>query len=222
MARRRKTAERERAAPKSPKDWGAKCDVCPLRGSTPVYGDGPASPKIAVVGDAPGKFDIDAGVPFTGRAGEFIEDRLALHKATRRDVLLEFAVACFPPGGDMKGFLQRAKKDFRESAKGQAVKVDSDGIRIAAPTFQSPIDCCRPRLMYSLGVPRCAQCLKWDLPGPGISPLIACSCVGSGRWVKPKFPRVKGALVAGNAALEGLTGEDGVKAKMNYRLGKLK
>ncbi len=213
LKRKRPSVERVRPEPVSPEHWGAKCGVCPLRGSRPVFGEGPDGAALAVVGEAPGLQEVDAGLPFVGRSGEYVEERLALHKLTRRDVLLENACLCFPPGGDMRAFLQRAKKDFKADLSERGIKGK------AAPEFQSPIDCCRPRLMFALGVSRCGACLKWDLPGPGISDDIACRCK-TPRWVKSKFAPVKAVLATGNAALAALTGEDGIKAKMNYVFGK--
>lgn len=68
--------DRQRPAPKSPRDWGAKCDLCPLRHADPITGDGPEDPVFAVVGEAPGQNEVQAGIPFIGRSGEWLEDRL--------------------------------------------------------------------------------------------------------------------------------------------------
>lgn len=44
---------------------GAKCDVCPLRDSGPcVFGDGPKDAKIALVGEGPGRAEVEVGKPF--------------------------------------------------------------------------------------------------------------------------------------------------------------
>lgn len=224
----KKRPGRQRPAPKNPRDWGAKCDLCPLRHSEPVTGDGPDDALFAVVGEAPGQNEVQAGIPFIGRSGEWLEARLtevgkeALGSPlSRREVLLENAIACFPPGGDMKAFMQRAKKAHRELEDAKPAK--------EREPFHSPIDCCRPRLFYALGIPRCASCGKWDLkdatavianglgkaPPPELPGGLSCTCEKP-RWTKSKFFRVRGVLAAGNAALEALRGSSGIMDKQMY------
>lgn len=201
---RKSKATRQRVVASSPKDWGADCDSCPLRGSYPVLGDGAETASIAIVGEAPASGDLDAGVPFSGRQGQYIEDKLADHGLGRRDVLLELAVACFPPGGDLKSYTAQAKKAWKGEVKEQG--------EAFAGGWKSPLDCCRPRLFYSLGIARCASCLRWDVDAEDS---ITCRCARP-KWVKSAFPRIKAVLAAGNAALESLRGEGGIKAKQNY------
>jgi len=224
-----KPADRDRQAPNSPTLYGALCGVCPLRDSKPVFGDGPKAPLLAVVGEAPGHHELQAGVPFVGRSGVILESMLQAvgtrvlgHALKRTDVLLTNACLCFPPGGDMRAFLQRTKKAHREQ---EETKPSAERQR-----FQSPIECCRPRLMFELGVPRCASCGKWDavdvsaLVANGLDvtgtppelPLgISCQCIKP-RWTKPPFGRVKAVLATGNAALMGLRGSDGIMEKQMY------
>ena len=199
--------DRQRPAPKHPSHQGALCEQCPLRFSQPVADDGPAAPLLAVVGEAPGREELDTGLPLVGKAGTFLADMLTDKGLARRDVLLANAVSCFPPGGDMKAFMQRAKKEHKAEHGGKV-------------PFYSPIDCCRPRLMFNLGVPRCALCLKWDIiAGPYEDPrsleAIRCAC-SKPKWVRPVYGRVKAVLAAGNAALESLRGSDGIKKKQMY------
>lgn len=200
---RKSKAERSRSAPTDPRHWGAKCDLCPLRGSTTVFGEGPEAPQLAIIGANPGHAELDTGIPFVGRPGQFLEEKLALHGLTRRQVFLDHALACFPPGGDLKLYLQRSKKEFKADQK--------TGVHAKDAVFHSPIDCCRPRLLYALGVPRCGTCLRWDLEGDDVK----CMCK-TPKWVKSKFPRIPVVVPTENAALEALTGDDGIKSKMNY------
>lgn len=225
----KKKVDRQRTPPHDPRHWGALCDLCPLKDSMPVHGDGPERPALAIVGEAPGQNEVAVGVPFVGKSGEFVEERLktvglsaAGHAVSRREVLLENSIACFPPGGDMKAFLQRAKKAFKEVEDAKPAKERAK--------FMSAIDCCRPRLMFALGVPRCSICLKWDLadgsaalanglpkgsPAPELPAGITCTCQKP-RWVKPPFGRPKAVLAAGNAALESLRGSGGIMDKQLY------
>jgi uracil-DNA glycosylase len=184
-----------------PRVLGADCDHCPLKGlSKPVWGDGDVRRTLAIVGEAPGREEVEAGVPFIGKSGQFVEHVLSLHHVNRREVWLDNAVLCFPPGGDMRAFVQRAR---REAEKG---------------SFKSPIDCCRPRLFRLLGIPRCGVCGLWGKVPDGP---LRCTCPSERRkWTSLKgaqTPRV--VLALGNSALEALTGHGGIKAKQLYILG---
>lgn len=202
---RKLKADRQREAPKDPRMWGAKCDSCPLKGRTPVWGDGPEQPTLAIVGDSPGREDETAGIPFLGRPGQYVEGLLGKLGLNRKEVLLDNAVLCMPDGGDMKTFLSVAKKAFKAEQQ--------EGKREKAAKFESPIDCCRPRLMFSLGVPRCSTCGGWDLRPEHPK---RCNC-HKPRWVKVKDRAPAQAVVAaGNAALESLEGHGGVMAKQAY------
>ena len=200
---KKKTADRQRVVPKSPKVWGANCDICPLNGlSKPVWGDGPNSAELAVVGDSPGRHDEEPGIPFMGKGGEYLELVLAKNELKRDEVLLDNAIACCPPGGDYKTFMQVAKKDWKAKQPKNSKEKMPD-----------PIDCCRPRLMMSLGVPRCAKCGGWKVLSTHPH---RCRCE------KPQWSTVKGreqvkaVVAAGNAALTSLTGHDGIMAKQLY------
>ena len=223
-----KQADRMRPAPASAALYGALCSQCPLRDSQPVFGDGPKAPLLAIIGEVPGHTEVTSGTHFIGKAGELVENMLKVvgtrtlgHALKRSDVLLTAAVACFPPGGDMRAFLQRTKKAHREQEEDKPTKERA--------RFMSPIECCRPRLMFELGVPRCATCAKWDavdvsaLVAAGLDsgtppelPMdISCTC-SRPRWTKPPFGPVKAVLAAGNAALMGLRGSDGIMEKQMY------
>lgn len=206
---RKRTADRQRVAPDSPTLWGAECASCPLKGRKPVWGDGPEAPVLAIVGEAPGRDEEAAGVPLVGKSGQYVEGLLSKLGISRKDVLLDNAVMCMPDGGDMKAFLAVEKKAFKaaEKEKKQADKAYKE------KAFKSPIDCCRPRLMMSLGIPRCAGCGGWDLAPEHPK---RCTCH------KPKWVRVKGrppvtaVVTAGNAALESLEGHGGIMSKQLY------
>lgn len=197
--------ERQRTSPRDPRHWGALCDLCPLRGAFPVFGDGPTNPRIAVVGEAPGSNEVELGVPFIGISGQYVEDVLKGFSLTRKDVLLTNAIACFPPGGDLKAFLQRTKKEH-------------DAIENLKPAkerkaFSSPITCCRPRLMFELGVRRCSSCSKWEL---ALGDDTACRCE-SPKWVKlGEYGRPAAVVPAGNAALESLLDRSGIQEVQMY------
>lgn len=77
------------------------CKKCDLQYSrkNPVCGFGNSSPKIMIVGEAPGSREDEAGKPFVGRSGKILT--LALDKAGVRthEVYLTNSVRCRPKVG---------------------------------------------------------------------------------------------------------------------------
>lgn len=199
---RRSVYDRQRAKPPSPIAAGALCTKCPLQGvSEPIYGDGPPQPTLAIVAEAPTREENNTGVPFIGRTGEYIEALLGRHGLSRHDVLLDYSIACFPPGGDLKAFIAVAKKAWKAEGR----------------EFTSPIDCCLPRLMRSLGVPQCKKCQGWKLSITTHPSKCVCP--------KPMFvalkdrPPVKAVLALGNGPLTALDGHGGIMKKQMYVFG---
>lgn len=74
------------------------CVGCPYRASSPAIGPrGDPASRIVLVGEAPGKKEIDEGQPFVGPAGEVLWEAIAeagLHEA---EVFVVNALACRPP-----------------------------------------------------------------------------------------------------------------------------
>lgn len=172
---------------------GAKCSICPLRDQVPVLGEGPLEAAVAVIGEAPGRDETKVGRPFIGRSGESLDAYLMQCDMPRSTVFVSNAVACFPPGGDMKTFLTMARRDHKEKF----------GTGKKAPVFNSPIDCCRPRLFNELRVSFCKKCGKF-LQGPQD---LQCVCRDP-LVVKRPTPTV--LVPMGNAAMESLLGFEGI------------
>lgn len=61
-----------------------------------VAGQGPLHPKLMLVGEAPGKTEIDNHIPFSGQAGKELMQTLALAGLTREDVYITSAVRSRP------------------------------------------------------------------------------------------------------------------------------
>lgn len=76
------------------------CQRCPLgRGRLKaVPGDGPAHPKVMLIGEAPGHHENQQGRPFVGPAGQFLSELLAAARLRREDVFITNIVKCRPPG----------------------------------------------------------------------------------------------------------------------------
>jgi uracil-DNA glycosylase len=73
-----------------------KCKLCDSRTNT-VPGEGPATAKLVVVGEGPGRTEDETGRPFVGRAGELLTKILEAIKLPRDQVFICNVVKCRPP-----------------------------------------------------------------------------------------------------------------------------
>jgi len=62
-----------------------------------VFGDGAVDAEILLVGEGPGQHEDEQGVPFVGRAGELLDDMLAMIGLDRTKVYIANIVKCRPP-----------------------------------------------------------------------------------------------------------------------------
>lgn len=76
------------------------CTACPLyRGRThAVPGDGPVDALIMFVGEAPGFYEDQQGIPFVGAAGRFLNELLEKSGIDRKSVYITNVIKCRPPG----------------------------------------------------------------------------------------------------------------------------
>lgn len=63
-----------------------------------VPGAGPAYARVVLVGEAPGAEEDRQGLPFVGRAGDYLDQLLGQAGLRRSDVYLTNSVRCRPPG----------------------------------------------------------------------------------------------------------------------------
>ncbi len=80
------------------KMWAEK-NTCDLKKFTtqPVFGNGNPSASIIFIGEAPGKEEDKQGVPFVGRAGQFLNEMLQEIHMMREDVYITNIVKYRPP-----------------------------------------------------------------------------------------------------------------------------
>jgi uracil-DNA glycosylase family 4 len=71
------------------------CASCPLAGQQ-CHGDGPAKAKIVVVGEAPGRTEVQLGRPFVGPSGKLLDATLMEMGVPRNGVYVTNAVMCRP------------------------------------------------------------------------------------------------------------------------------
>jgi uracil-DNA glycosylase family 4 len=72
------------------------CKLCEGRAHT-VPGEGPATARLVVIGEGPGRTEDETGRPFVGRAGELLTKILEAIKLPRDQVFICNIVKCRPP-----------------------------------------------------------------------------------------------------------------------------
>ena len=87
------------------KDWDAlyeecihcqKCGLAETRTNV-VFGEGARDAEVMFIGEGPGEQEDRTGRPFVGRAGQLLDDMLAMIDLKREKVFMVFMVKCRPP-----------------------------------------------------------------------------------------------------------------------------
>lgn len=79
--------------------WHARITIALKQSAIqPVFGDGPATAEIVLIGEAPGKKEDEQGKPFVGASGKFLEELLLSISLSRSDVYVTNVVKYRPPG----------------------------------------------------------------------------------------------------------------------------
>ncbi len=75
-----------------------KCRLCETRTKC-VPGRGVYNPKVMIIGEAPGADEDRSGVPFVGRAGQYMDKWMdAIELSRDRDLFIGNIIKCRPPG----------------------------------------------------------------------------------------------------------------------------
>ena len=108
------------------KDWDAlyeecihcqKCGLAETRTNV-VFGEGARDAEVMFIGEGPGEQEDRTGRPFVGRAGQLLDDMLAMIDLKREKVFIGNMVKCRPPENRdpmntekdaCKGYLQRQR-----------------------------------------------------------------------------------------------------------------
>ena len=79
-------------------DCGA-CRGCALADTRThvVFGDGCETAEIMLIGEGPGQHEDEQGIPFVGRAGQLLDDMLAMIGLRRQEIYITNSVKCRPP-----------------------------------------------------------------------------------------------------------------------------
>lgn len=86
------------------------CEDLAVQATQLVLGDGNPDADIVFIGEAPGAQEDKQGIPFVGRAGQFLNDMLELVHLSRKDVYITNIVKYRPP--DNRDPLPEEKTEF--------------------------------------------------------------------------------------------------------------
>ncbi len=106
-----------------------KCDLWKLR-TNPVPGAGNPKADLMFVGEAPGYWEDQKGLPFVGRAGKLLDELLESIGLRRDEVYITNIVKCRPPGN-------------RDPTDAE--------IKACSPYLDAQIDIIRPKVIAPLG-----------------------------------------------------------------------
>lgn len=119
----------------------SKCNSCPLSGyCTKVRGESVTEkPKIAFIGEAPGKDEDAQGHPFVGSAGQELDRILAKAGIHRHNAYLTNMILCRPPENNLSSpegveAVESCRPGFEE----ELLKLYDLGVRVLVPLGANP------------------------------------------------------------------------------------
>lgn len=104
-----------------------------------VFGDGDVDSRIVLVGEAPGKTEVEQGKPFVGQAGKNLEEFINILGIAREDLYITNVVKFRP--------FRVSPDTGRESNR----TPNKDEIRISTDFIERELSAIQPELVVSLG-----------------------------------------------------------------------
>jgi uracil-DNA glycosylase len=131
---------------KTLREEAADCRACPLYkdATQTVFGEGPATARIMLVGEQPGDKEDLAGKPFVGPAGQMLDRALEEAGIDRRTVYVTNAVKHFK-------FVPRGKIRLHQ-------KPSTPEIKACRPWYERELAAIKPGLVVAMGA-TAAQCV---------------------------------------------------------------
>lgn len=111
------------------------------------FGAGPAHPKLMIIGEAPGREEIESLIPFHGASGKELMKSLASIGLKREDVYITSAVRS-RPYSVKKVF---SKKENKEVTKYPNRKPTKKEILAHAPLLDSELRYAQPKVIVTVG-----------------------------------------------------------------------
>ena len=133
-----------------------------------VLGYGPKNAKVMIVGEAPGKTEVDQGMPFAGRGGQILHKVLLATGVNPRDVRFTYLVQHQPPGNDLSLWFAR---------KGDKVVPNNILVIEGLTSLRAEIEEVNPNLIVALG-----NYALWALAGVARVPKNNGLPIGIGDW----------------------------------------
>jgi uracil-DNA glycosylase len=121
------------------REAAAGCRGCSLyRGATQtVFGEGPATAEVVMVGEQPGDQEDRQGRPFVGPAGKLLDRALEDAGIDRRKVFVTNVVKHFK-------FTTRGKRRIHK-------RPSAEEVRACSPWFEAELDAVKPKALLALG-----------------------------------------------------------------------
>jgi DNA polymerase len=126
------------------------CRACPLWeiGTQTVFGAGPATARLMLIGEAPGESEDREGVPFVGAAGRMLDRALAAAGLDRAELYLSNVVKHRP-------WVQQGARQKNRAPK-------TSEIRACRPWLDAELTLLRPDIVVCLGAPAAHSILGKD------------------------------------------------------------
>lgn len=136
----------------NPRAAGALCDQCPLNGKKFVPPTGPMDPELLVCGEAPGVQEEKRRTPFVGASGILFDEQCRKAGIDRRRIWITNAVLCRPDTPGVSGAKRYDMTTYLKwiGQQNKARKKHAKETKIVYVPMQTPLACCRPRLMREL------------------------------------------------------------------------
>ena len=121
--------------------FAAKCTDCPLykKGTQTVYGEGPETTQVMIVGEQPGDKEDLAGRPFIGPAGKLLDFTLEAVGISRSEIYITNAVKHF-------NWKPAPNGKYRQSVKPTAGEIEA-----CRQWFERECNAIKPALIVCLG-----------------------------------------------------------------------
>lgn len=124
-----------------PQAHGADCASCPLRGTPVVPPNVNVNARAILVGEAPGKEEVEQGRPFVGASGLELNRALKACGIDRRTLHITNTLLCQPPENNYAKL---------EKQVGKRIKKGEANLRLAS-------QCCLPRLLNEIAAHPCTN-----------------------------------------------------------------
>jgi len=116
----------------------------------PILSKGNSHSKVIFLGEAPGKDEDTAGIPFVGKAGKLLDEWLTSFELMESGIYISNCVKCRPIA-------------VPESGK-QNNTPQAEHLRSCKPYLLYEISVLKPRLIVTLGLSATKACLTGDIP----------------------------------------------------------